>query len=200
MVPIRRFIAAFFAFLFAAGVLCSHAQVVPSANRGKFSLTAGGLGSVFQPDYAGLGEPETSPQRLYGAGAFVDLKFTHWIQIEAEGRWLRFNTFNGIDEDTYLAGPRLPIHRFRFFGATPYVKALAGYGRMTFENKHGWGRYTAVAYGGGVDFRVTKRISARLPDFEYQQWPNWSEGTKKSYTLWPYGLSVGVSYRILGRP
>jgi opacity protein-like surface antigen len=169
--------------------------VVPSATGRQLSLTAGGLGSVFQPDYEGYGIPEESTNRLYGIGAFVDAKFTHWVQIEAEGRWLRFNQLAGINEDNYLIGPRLPIHHFKFMRATPYGKVLAGYGRMNFENGIGWGRFTDIAYGGGVDFKLTRRFSAR-GDFEYQQWPRWSEGTTTTYNLFPYGVSVGIGYRI----
>src|ERR1700749_1474111 len=51
---------------FICAAASSHAQVSPSAYRGQLSLTAGGMGSVFQPDYAGNGVPESGPQRLFG--------------------------------------------------------------------------------------------------------------------------------------
>jgi len=188
----KRKIFALLLVVLAGGTASARAQVVPAATKGQFTLTAGGLGSVFQPDYAGFGVAQTSPNRLYGIGAFVDAKFTRWVQIEAEGRWLRFNQFASIYEDNYLIGPRLPIHTFKFMRATPYGKVLVGYGRLNFENNDAWGRFTDIAYGGGVDFKLTKRISAR-GDFEYQQWPNWLNST-----LLPYGASAGVSYRILG--
>jgi len=188
----KRSILALISILFAAGAASAGAQVVPSATRGQFTLTVGGLGSVFQPDYAGFGVAQTAPNRLYGVGAFVDAKFTRWVQIEGEGRWLRFNEFESINEDNYLIGPRLPIHHFKFMNATPYGKVLIGFGRMNFENNDAWGRFTDIAYGGGVDFKLTKRFSAR-GDFEYQQWPSWLNST-----LYPYGASVGVGYQILG--
>lgn len=182
--------------LFAAGTLSARAQVTPSANAHGISIAAGGEASVFQPDYAGFGVPQTSPNRLYGLGAFVDVKFTPWIQVEAEGRWLRFNQLAGIYEDNYLIGPRLPIYRLHFWRATPYAKVLIGYGRLNFENDNGWGRYTALAYGGGLDIKLNRRINLRLPDFEYQQWLDWSEGSPKTENLLPYGVSVGASYRV----
>ena len=194
----KRSIHALILILFSAGAASASAQVVPAATRGQFALDAGGLFSVFQPDYAGttnsVGIPiaQTSPNRLYGIGAFVDVKFTRWVQVEAEGRWLRFNQFADINEDNYLIGPRIPIHHFKFMRATPYGKVLVGYGRMNFENNDAWGRFTDIAYGGGVDFKLAKRISAR-GDFEYQEWPSWL-----SSALYPYGASAGVSYRILG--
>jgi hypothetical protein len=188
----RRSIVALFSILLGAGALSAHAQVVPSATGRQLSITAGALGSVFQPDYAGGGFASTSPNRLYGVGAYVDVKFTRWIQIEAEGRWLRFNEYQDINEDNYLIGPRLPIRRLHFWHATPYVKVLAGYARMNFEDNVAYGHFTDIAYGGGLDIKLTKRISARVPDFEYQQWPRWVN----NQSLYPYGASVGVSYKI----
>ena len=178
--------------LLAAHPTSVYAQTVPSATTGQFSITAGGMASAFQPDYAGGFVSGESANRLYGAGAFVDVKFTRWFQVEAEGRWLRFNQFVDINESNYLIGPRLPIHRFGRF--TPYVKALAGYGLMNFEFNEATGRFTALAYGGGVDVKLTRRISAR-GDFEYQQWPLWISNQE----LFPYGASAGISYRVFGR-
>jgi hypothetical protein len=178
-------------FLIAAVSVCAHAQVSPSAYRGQVSLTAGGFASAFQPDYAGGGIPGTSPLRLYGFGAYADLKMTRWICIEAEMRWLRENSYVGITQDTYLFGPRVPIHEFKRLGAVPYGKALVGLGKMDFEYKEAYGRFTDVALGGGVDLNLSRRWSVRAIDFEYQFWPNWINGTLK-----PYGASAGVAYRI----
>jgi opacity protein-like surface antigen len=194
----RSIPALFLLILIAPGAASVRAQVVPAATRGQFGLTVGGLASAFQPDYAGgvdvLGHPiaQTSPNRLYGIGAFVDVKFRRWFQVEAEGRWLRFNQFVNISQDNYLIGPRVPLHTFHFMRATPYGKVLVGLGRMNFQYNEALGHFTAIAYGGGVDFKLTNRISAR-GDFEYQQWPNWLTSS-----LYPYGVSAGVSYRILG--
>ena len=179
------------AALLCAGALDAGAQVIESATRGQISLTAGGLYTAFQPDYAGGGIAQGSPYRLYGGGAYVDVKLTRWIQLEGEGRWLRFNSFIDITEDNYLIGPRVPIHRFRLLRATPYGKVLLGMGKMTFDYNSAYGHFTDIAYGGGVDLQVTKRISVRAIDFEYQQWPNWINGT-----LNPYGVSVGIGYKV----
>ena len=187
----KRSIIALFFILFAAGSLSARAQVVPSAYAQRFTINVGLLGSVFQPDYKGGGVAQTGPYRLYGDGAYVDVKLTRWVQIEAEARWLRFNSYLDIREDNYLIGPRLPIERLRFKRATPYAKVLVGFGRMNFEYNAAYGRFTDIAYGGGVDVKLTKRITLRAIDFEYQQWPNWL-----SSSLSPYGGSVGVSYKI----
>jgi opacity protein-like surface antigen len=195
----KRSIDALLLILLVAATVCARAQVVPSATARGVSINAGGEASVFQSDYAGFGIPQSSPDALYGVGAFVDVKFKPWAQLEAEGRWSRFNQLAGIYEDNYLIGPRLPIYKAHIWRATPYVKVLVGFSKLNFENNNGWGRYTSLAYGGGLDIKMTKRLTARLPDFEYQQWLNWSEGTPgKTYNLLPYGVSVGVSYRVFG--
>jgi hypothetical protein len=185
----KRLIVLSFATLL--GVASASAQVEPSAFQRQLSITAGAFASGFQPDYAGGLIAQTAPNRLYGVGAYVDVKFTRWIQIEGEGRWLRFNQFNNINESNYLIGPRLPIRRLRFWRATPYAKALIGLGKMNFEYNEATGSFTDIAYGGGLDIRVTRKISLRAVDFEYQEWPKWVNSS-----LYPYGVSVGVGYKI----
>jgi hypothetical protein len=187
----KRFSFFLFALLIIVFSVRANGQADPSAYRGKISLTAGGFGSAFQPDYAGGGVPGTSPYRLYGFGAYADLRMTRWVSIEAEMRWLREHSFVGITQDTYLFGPRVPIHEYKRLGATPYAKALVGLGKMDFEYKEAYGRFTDLAIGGGVDLNLSKRWSVRAFDFEYQFWPNWINGTLK-----PYGASAGVAYRI----
>ncbi len=146
---------------------------------------------MFQPDYAGAGVAETSPNRLYGVGTYVDARFTRWVQIEAEGHWLRFNEYvppgstQGIGENTYMIGPRVPI--VDWHGLEPYGKVLFGWGSGTGN----WltGHAGNFAYGGGLDYRWKHRLTIRAVDFEYQQW-------RVKPTLWPYGGSVGLSYTI----
>jgi hypothetical protein len=198
----RRPIIALLFLLLAGGAVSARAQVVPSAYASGFSLSAGGEVSGFQPDYIGTGVPADAAFHglLAGPGAYVDVKFTRWVQLEGEARWMRLNRpVGGIYEDNYLVGPRLPLYRLRFWHATPYAKGLVGYGKLNFEDGNGWGRYTAIAIGGGLDVKASRRLTLRLPDFEYQLWPSWTEGAGKNYILQPYGLSIGVSYRILGR-
>jgi len=177
--------------LLACGSMPARAQVAPAAESRQFSVTVGGIGSAFQPDYYGGGFPATSPNRLYGLGGYVDVKFTRWFQAEAEGRWLKFNQLNDITESNYLLGPRIPIHTY-FKRVTPYGKVLFGFTNMNFEFNEATGRFTTIAYGGGVDIKVTKRINVRAFDFEFQQLPTWYN----NQALYPYGVSVGASYRV----
>ncbi len=191
----RSFLAFFCIVLFAAAV-SARSQVVPAATGRTFSLNVGGMGSVFQPDYAGNLIAQTAPNRLYGAGAYVDAHFSRWLQIEAEGRWLDFNdnyvcgqtlfgeyVYCQNSEHSYLIGPRIAPYTFHQF--TPYGKVLVGIGSGSFIT----GRTLAVAYGGGVDYRLTRRFTLRAFDFEFQQW-------RVIPTLYLYGGSVGLSYKI----
>ena len=187
----KRSIVAWLSVLLAAATLPAHAQVSSSAVTRQFSITAGALASGFQTDYQGGYVAQASSQPLYGAGAYVDVKFTRWVQIEAEGRWLRFNQLKNINQSNYLIGPRLPIQSLRFWRATPYAKVLIGYGKMNFEYNEGTGSFTDIAYGGGVDIKLTKRISIRAIDVEYQEWPRWLNSS-----LYPYGASVGIGYKV----
>jgi opacity protein-like surface antigen len=170
----------------ALTALGASAQSVYSAKAGRNSLSVGATVGAFQPDYAGYGVAETSPNRLYGMSAFVDFKINRWIQVEGEGRWLNYNEYNKVNENSYLVGPRLPIRRFG--RATPYAKALIGMSSGSFLNGHS----TTYALGGGVDYRLTKHITWRAADFEYQEW----KVTNTKGNLFPYGISSGVSYRI----
>ncbi|HZB87370.1 MAG TPA: hypothetical protein VE291_01820 [Terracidiphilus sp.] len=176
-----------------AGTLAAPAQVAPSATRQQITLRLGALGSVFQPDYAGNGIPQEAPNRLFGVGAYADLELRHWIQLEAEARWLRFNVREDVREDNYLIGPRVPLPRY--WRLHPYAKALFGYSRMNFQFNYAYGRFADIALGGGVDIPLTRRIDVRPFDFEYQFWPNWNSGGPVQ-TLRPYGGSAGISYRI----
>ena len=195
MKPITVFLL--LSVLFAAGSLSARAQVTPAGYGRTFSVTAGGMVSGFQPDYAGGAVAHTGPLRLYGPGAYVDLKLTRYVQFEAEARWLRFNSYLDIREDNYLIGPRLPIEKLRFWRATPYAKFLVGNSRMNFEYSGAYEHYTDIAYGGGLDIKLSKKITLRAIDFEYQKWLGWPNipGYPNS-PLSPYGGSVGVSYKV----
>ncbi|MDR3750312.1 MAG: outer membrane beta-barrel protein [Terracidiphilus sp.] len=181
----NRTIIALLCCALAAGTLSARAQVVPAATKKGLSLTAGGFGSAFQPDFTGT-NVGTSINRLYGVGAYADLKVTRWVQIEAEARWLRFNQYQKNGEDNYLIGPRVPFSVRHFPRVKPYGKVLVGYGKSDFL----YGSTFNLAFGGGVDYRLNNRFSIRAFDLEYQRW------STAPATLYPYGASVGLSYKI----
>ena len=138
--------------------------------------------SVFQQDYV--------PNKVGGIGAYVDLNLFHGVGIEAEGRWQHFHeTVYGVSQDNYLLGPRVQV--LRLWKLRPYAKVLGGFTNMNFGSGIGTGRFTTVAFGAGADVHLTRKISVRAIDAEYQWYPDFL-GTR----LNPYGLSAGVSYRI----
>jgi hypothetical protein len=193
----RRTAVILCSILLAAGAVAARAQAVPAATARGISITAGGTASIFQPDYTGGWSVQTpsypvaqaSSQPLFGVGAYVDIRLSRWVRLEAEGRWQRFNQFSNIYQDNYLIGPRVPV--FHFWRSSVYAKALGGFSKMNFDKAGDHGRFTDLAFGGGMDVKMSKRFSVRLVDFEYQYWPAWGNST-----LSPYGASVGIGYKI----
>jgi hypothetical protein len=181
--PLKR--STFFPFcaMFVAIALPAFAQVGPAAIGRQPKLSAGGFGSVFQPNYAGTGIAQASPNPLIGIGAYVDYRMNRVLGIQMEGNWLHFNQFIGITQNTYMIGPKIHVGQFGNF--MPYGKVLVGTGGGSFLN----GRTTVLAYGGGVDYNLGRRWILRAGDFEYQQW-------FVTPQLHPYGGSFGLAYKI----
>jgi hypothetical protein len=207
----RRFSSHLFAILLFAGAVAASAQTVPSATGRQVSITAGGMASIFQPDFEGdnwtcgntcnlpYSQQSWNPYagassyKLYGVGAYVDVRLRRWVQLEAESRWLRWHQFDGVTEVNYLIGPRLPV--YRIWKATAYGKVLGGRSKLNYGDYWGYPEgshyYTDLAFGGGVDVKLTRRLSLRVVDVEYNYWPKWNNST-----LSPYGASVGLGYKI----
>jgi opacity protein-like surface antigen len=160
-------------------------QVVAAGQGGNQSLRVGGFGSYFSPDYAF--------NNLYGVGAFVDYNLTPKLGAEGEIRFSRFNQDNYVHFDTYLVGPK-----YNFYAkgkASFYGKVLFGIGEFTFPYNAANGGYGVVAFGGGVDYRLTHKIALR-GDYEYQDWPGFVGAGPRANGLTPNGVSIGASYRI----
>lgn len=163
------------------------AQAAPAVLGGDHTIWAGAEYSNFKPDFG-------PPQRLSGIGTYVDLNWSSRWSAEGEMRFLRFGGFNGEAEDSYLAGPKISLFRRGRF--KPYAKFLVGAGVIDFPYKIGNGSYFAFAPGGGIDYRVTRRIALRA-EYEYQFWPS-APGIvgEPSNGLRPNGFSAGFAYRI----
>ncbi|HUA97162.1 MAG TPA: outer membrane beta-barrel protein [Terracidiphilus sp.] len=166
------------------------AQVVPSAFGPARSLWAGA-------EYSNLhaGFPYQSDQRLWGIGVFSDYHLNTRIDVEAEARFLRFNSFYGESEDNYLAGPRYLAGTFRRF--QPYAQFLVGLAEMRYPFKIGSRQYFALAPGGGVNYRVGRRWTARA-EYEYQLWPGSPDySNEPAHEITPNGFHIGLAYRLL---
>jgi hypothetical protein len=156
----------------------AHGQVV-AAGHGGAHLTAGGLASIFGPDYG--------PNRIWGPGGFVDLNLRgHW-GLEGEVRFLRFDQDYSVHEDNYVIGPR---YRWRFGHYETYAKLLVGNGQFNFPFSYGHGGYLLMAPGAGLDIHY-HRFTVRAFDYEYQRWFHFQNSS-----LSPQGISCGVAYRI----
>jgi len=184
--------------LVAAVALCgllggvAQAQKLPTATAPGAYLAVGGT-------YGGFNEEYPDPGRVLGGfGVYADLNVRRHLGIEGEVRWLRQNQIYGSYETTYLVGPRYEVRRGRY---SPYAKALVGGGKLVFPTLNGkysgYGTYTAFAFGGGLDVNLTEKIKLRAVDFEYQDWPSFYYPTVTQQKITPYGLSAGISYRLL---
>lgn len=170
--------------------IAAHAQVVPSATGPHHGLW---LGAEYSNIDAGF--PFENNQRLWGIGGFADYHVTSHIDIQAELRFLRFNSFYGETEDNYLAGPRYVVGRFGKL--EPFAQCLAGIGKIQYPFKIGSGSYLAVAPGAGADYRISRRWSL-TGEYEYQFWPS-SPGIagQPAHMIAPSGFHGGIAFRLL---
>ena len=174
----------------AAGVFTCQAQVVPSAVDPAHALWVGG-------EYSNIhaGFPYRSGQRLWGIGAFGDYRLTGLVGIEAEVRFLRFNSFYGETQDHYLAGPRYLVRRFG--KVQPYAQCLVGFGKIHYPFNLGSEQYIALAPGGGVNLRISRKWTLR-GEYEYQLWPGSPDITNEpEHRITPNGFHVGLAFRVL---
>jgi hypothetical protein len=178
--------AACAAAFFLAIVLCSGrpatAQVAVSGWEGGFSVSAGGTASGY---YLGYGQRE-----MIGPAVFVDADTRLHLGVEGEARWIMFPQTANVHDTTWLIGPRysiFPLHR-KFY---PYVKGLVGVGQFNFPYNLATGSYLVIAPGGGVDYRLSRRVRFRVIDAEYQFWPQFTYGSLPSW-----GISTGVRVRV----
>ena len=184
--------SAFVLFALCHAAVSVRAQVVESAAIRPFNINVGGTASAFSPNIAGLGQKpyfiDAPANYLLGLGTYADFHFSHWVQIEGEARWLRLNQQNSEFEDQYLIGPKVPL--LQMGRANVYGKAMIGLGKLRFSGGHAY--CTALAFGGGIDYRLSRKVSLRAVDFEFQDWPKFLDKASSR----PYGVSVGMSYRV----
>jgi len=183
---VQRFLI--LAALFAAPILAG-GQTVYDAERSPVSFITGASFSYFDAGYGG-----DNPMGLTAYVDFFPLLLDH-LGAQAEGRWLTLNASDGFREYNYLIGP---VYRFSLTKnkrVHPYVKALVGQGDIDFPHHLAYGRYFAIAPGGGGDLSLTGRWRIRV-DYEFQIWPD-APGIPglPSGTLNPNGVSLGFSYR-----
>jgi hypothetical protein len=156
------------------------AQVVPAGDAGGLVLTAGATASGYYVQY---GE-----RKLLGISAFIDADTKRRIGLEGEARWLEFHQIGNVHVETYAIGPRYHMNFGRF---QPYAKGLVGIGKFNFPYNDAHGSYLVIAAGGGVDYRITRRLRLRLADCEYQYWPQFTFAPMTTF-----GVSSGLRIRV----
>ena len=173
-------------FLSAASVF---AQVASSVTGGEAVLIGGGEVSGFKPDYGNA--------YLLGLGATFDFNFTPKIGMVGEARWLHFHNSEDGDEkqSDYLVGAKYRVWRYKKLDFD--AKFLIGGVWITFPLDIGTGSYFAYAPGGFVDYRFSRRWSAR-GGYEYQILPSAPNiPGQPSHGLQPHGWTAGIEYTIL---
>lgn len=157
------------------------AQAVPTASGPGGFVSVGGGASFFQADYGG--------QRLAGGFVYADTNPQWRVGLEGEARYLRFRNFEQVTETNYVGGVRVQLLQPRRY--QPYVKFLAGTGRITLPFGYAHGAFLDYVPGAGLDLALSPRVTWRAVDLEYQHWPEFTFGA-----LSPYGVSTGISVRL----
>lgn len=174
---------------FLLGSAAAYAQVAPSVRGGESTLWVGGMFSSFNPDF-------DTTSRLLGLGVLADYNVTQRFGAEAEARWLHWNGAGGQTQSNYLVGPKARL--FKYHGFSLNGKFLLGGVWIKFPAVvDASGSYFAYVPGGYVDYRISRKFSARA-DYEYQFLPSAPGLGGPSHGLNPNGFSIGVTYRVLG--
>jgi len=160
---------------------CHHAgaQVIPSADRGGFTLSAGGAGSGFYLQY---GE-----RKMLGISAFADADTHRGIGVEAEGNWMVFNQTANVHASTYAIGPR---YHLNFGRVQPFATAKIGIGEFNFPYNLATGSYLIYTFSGGGDYRLNRKFHIRI-EAEDQLWPQFTYGSMASLAV-----KAGLRYTI----
>ncbi len=159
-----------------------HAQALPTAIGPGTYISLGGGISAFPSDY---------DRRNIGGGViFMDVQPTFRYGFEAETRFLRYHTDEGVNQTNYLAGIHIGIRPQRF---RPYVKFLVGATKIQAPFGYGQGAFFTFAPGAGVDYVLSDRWTARVVDLEYQIVPQFIGSNVRNL-----GITMGLTYRLNG--
>jgi opacity protein-like surface antigen len=175
---------------FLAAVACAaHAQTVPDGRGGAASLWAGAEYANYQ-----AGFPEDSTVRLAGVGAFATYNLNRHYALEMHARFLNLNSWNGETEQDYLIGPRYSFLRGEKL--RPFAYFQVGMVKILYPFQMGTGSSFAMAPGGGVEYRLSRKLSVRGA-YELQMLTNSPDFTDEpKFGIHPTGATVGISYRI----
>lgn len=154
-----------------------HAQAAPAATAiGDLQV---GVGYVrAQPDYSVL--------TFNGFAIYGDVDVFRHFGAEAEFHRISGGGTNATSETTYDIGGR---YRYPIGPFSPYLKIMVGRGSFNYSDSYQNGGYGMYAGGGGLDYRISRRIVLRA-DYEYQRW-----GSFPPHGLQPNLVTLGAAYR-----
>ncbi len=167
--------------------VAAFAQAAPSATGPTRGFWVGAEYANFNASF-----PYQSNHRLTGYGVFADYFFGKHLGVEANARFLSFQSYHGESESNYLAGPQ---YRSRNFGKFQlYAEGLVGLGKIQFPFSIGSGSYFAVVPSGGAYYRLARRWQLRA-GYDYEFWLNSPNVTNApAHELTPSGFHAGVAF------
>ena len=176
----KSFLSLFVILLgFSAFLSSARAQAVYTAT-GNTRIQAGGGYLYLRTDYA---DRPTGGLTLWG-----DYDFNRLIGAEAEAHFGGIVSPEDIGENSYLVGPRFSYRRHKL---TIYGKVMVGQGSISNQNLHSSSSYKMYAFGGGLEYKVTRKINIRAIDIEEQKWVHFQPNV-----LSPVAISIGAMYVI----
>jgi opacity protein-like surface antigen len=158
------------------------AQALATATGPGSYVAIGGGASGFPSDYDG--------RKIGGGLVFMDVQPTFRYGFEAETRFLRYHTDEGVDQTNYLVGIHVGLRPQRL---RPYAKLLVGATRIKAPFGYAQGTFFTFVPGAGIDYQLSDRWTARVVDAEYQIVPQFIGSNVRNL-----GISVGLSFRING--
>lgn len=177
------------AILCVAWAMAIEAQTVADGRGGAASLWAGAEYASFQ-----AGFPVDSTVRLAGLGAFATYNLNRHYALEMHARFLNLNSWNGETQQDYLIGPRYSFLRGEKL--RPFAYFQVGMVKIQYPFQVGTGSSLALAPGGGVEYRLGRKLSVRGA-YEFQMLTNSPDFTNEPhFGIRPNGASIGIAYRI----
>ena len=177
------------ALVCAAVATATQAQTVADGRGGAASLWVGAEYADFK-----AGFPKDSTVQLGGVGGFATYNWNRHYALEMHARFLNMNSWNGETEQAYLVGPRYSFLRGEKL--RPFALFQMGFVKIQYPFQMGTGTSFAMAPGGGVEYRLGRKLSVRGA-YEFQMLSNSPDFTNEpKFGIRPTGATVGVSYRI----
>jgi hypothetical protein len=173
------------AFALVLPASLARAQALPTASREPIEV--GAAFSFGTPDY------QQTTTYVQGVTVFANAGLRGRLGAQLDVHLDSLITPIDIGEDTYQIGPRFTVlHEDR---VNIYAKAIGGIGRFAYQrgsyaNPQTF-TYGVFSVGGGIEYRVSRRIDVRAIDLEFQSWPGFPGGT-----LHPVVASMGVAWRL----